>query len=122
MPNENTKINLPNIGDICLTQQYYEINALNITLLKQEKTNINFINENGLDYICLLYEYIYQYLRHLEESEDDFIDKFTKKNFISIIKKTLFIIYKYSFEIDISNLNKNFKQIFMNLFHILKLI
>ena len=123
IPNENTKITLPNIDDICLLQKYYEINNLNITLVKQEKTNINFINENGLDYICLVYEYIYQYLRHLEEDgEEDFIDKLTQKNFISIIKKTLFIIYKYNFEIDISNLNKNFKQIFMNFFHCLKLI
>ena len=118
-------LKLPEIDDISTMQKDFNINKINITLIKHEFSNNNFINENGLNYICLLYEYIYQFLCN----EEKYCDKITfeelcliDKIIVSIIKKTLYIIEKYFYELDVLKLNKSFKQLYMNLFECLKLI
>ena len=121
LSSSNKNINLSNIDDICTLQKNYEIKSLNITLVKNNQSDISFISENGLNYLCLLYEYLYQFLRRLEEN-DNKIDKEYQNIINSIIKKTIFIINKFSFELDVFSLNKSFKQIFMNLFQCIKLI
>ena len=117
----NQKTYLPNIDDICPVQKNYEIRRMNITLVRQGNTNMNFINENGLNYICLLYEYIYQFLIRLEDNKIT-NSKETQKILVSIVRKTLFIIWKNFIDLKISNLNKILKQLFMNIFYCLKLI
>jgi hypothetical protein len=89
----NKNFYLPNINDICQMQKNYEIKALNITLVKHGNSNSNFISEDGLNYICLLYEYLYQFLRHSEENKIA-ISKELHKIIVSIVRKTLFIIFK----------------------------
>ena len=119
------KNNLPDVGSICPLQKNYKFINLNITLVKYDKGIINFIMDNGLSYICLLYEYIYQFMNNYIEEENRcfFEDNEFLFNFIaSIFKKTLFILkYVYS-EANLYNFNKNLKQIFMNLFSCVKLI
>ena len=118
------KNNLPDIGIICPNQKNYIINNLNITLIKYEQGIFNFIMDNGLNYICLLYEYIYQFLRNYEERNNNiFIEdiNFIYKLIASTFKKTLFIIENFYSE-NIQNFNKSLKQIYMNLFSCIKII
>ena len=118
----------PNINNICKIQRDYNIYNLNTTLVKHEQGIANFIMDNGLSYICLLYEYIYQFIENYlsedikennsyQEDQDIFM-----KMIVSIFKKTLFIIKKSYNDIIITNFNKNLKQIYMNLFYCLQLI
>ena len=118
----------PDIDSICKIQRNYNIYNLNTTLIKHEQGITNFIMDNGLSYICLLYEYIYQFIENYlnedikennsyQEDQDIFM-----KMIVSIFKKTLFIIQKSYNEIIITNFNKNLKQIYMNLFYCLQLI
>ena len=117
---------LPNIDSICKYQRSYNIYNLNITLIKHEQGIINFIMDNGLNYICLLYEYIYQFYENYfrEEAQDNKYfenDKeIVKKMIFSILKKTIFIIVKSYKEINLINFNNQLKQIYMNLFSIIK--
>ena len=116
---------LPDIGNICPYQQNYKFNNLNVTLVRHENGIIDFIMDNGLSYICLLYEYIYQFIKNYTEEKNDFLtnDKQLLFNLIvSIFKKTLFILKNVYSEANIQHFNKNLKQIYMNLFSCLKLI
>ena len=119
------KNNLPDIGIICPNQQNYGINNLNVTLVKYEQGIINFIMDNGLNYICLLYEYIYQFMQNYSENDNNaFIEDkdFIFKLITSIFKKTLYMIKLFYSEIKIQNFNKSLKQIYMNLFSCVKII
>ena len=117
---------LPNIDSICKIQRTYNIYKLNITLVKHEKGLLNFIMDNGLNYICLLYEYIYQFSENYNREEIKNNNSFKEdkdimtKFIISIFKKTLFIIEKSYHQIKVQNFDKYFKQIYMNLFSSIK--
>ena len=117
-----------NIDSICKLQRDYNVYNLNTTLIRHEQGIINFIMDNGLYYICLLYEYIYQFIENylLEEVKENNSYKDDKDIFMKIIasifKKTLFILEKNYSEMMIPYFNKNLKQIYMNLFYCLKLI
>ena len=52
---------LPIDDDYCHIQDNYTIQNFNVPSITYEKVINEFINSNGLDYICLLYEYIYQF-------------------------------------------------------------
>ena len=80
---------------------------------------------NGLNYICLLYEYIYQFSENYNREEFKENNYEQDKNYImkmiySIFKKTLFIVDKSFNEINVLNLNKPLKQIYINLYHSLE--
>lgn len=117
---------LPNIDSICKIQRTYNIYKLNITLVKHEKGLLNFIMDNGLNYICLLYEYIYQFSENYNREEMINNNSFKEdkdiisKLIISIFKKTLFIVEKSYHQIKVQNFNKDYKQIYMNLFSSIK--
>ena len=120
--NKNT---LADIGDICPNQKSYKINNINVTLIKYEQGIINFIMDNGLNYICLLYEYIYQLMENYYKNEyNSFINNkdLLNKLIVSIFKKTLFILKIIYSEINVHNFNKSLKQIYMNLFSCIKII
>jgi len=135
---------LPDICNICPNQKDYKINNINVTLVKYEQGTINFVLDNGLYYICLLYEYIYQFMQNYLE-KNNYPDEENKKDknyktfirlenynnideepifetIISIFKKTFFIIEKIYSEINIYNFNKNLKQIYMNLISCIKIV
>ena len=119
------KNTLPDIGDICPNQKNYKVNNINVTLIKNERGFINFIMDNGLNYICLLYEYIYQFMENYYEKENNsFISNkdLLNKLILSIFKKTLFILKIIYSEINVHNFNKSLKQIHMNLFSCIKII
>jgi len=117
---------LPNVDSICQIQRTYNIFKLNITLVKHEKGLLSFIMDNGLNYICLLYEYIYQFSENYNREEMLNNNSFKEdkdilaKLIISIFKKTLFIVEKSYHQIKVQNFNKYFKQIYMNLFSSIK--
>ena len=119
---------LPNIDNICKIQREYMIYNLNITLINQEKGIINFIMDNGLNFICLFYEYIYQfaenYQKEIEQENNSFIIEkdILIKMVSSIFKNTLFILEKSYNEINVINLNNSLKQVYMNLFYSIKSI
>ena len=57
-----------------------------------------------------------------ETNNESFNKEELFKIITSIFKKTLFILEKFYSETNVSNLNKNFKQIYMNLFACIKII
>ena len=116
---------LQDIGNICPNQKDYKINNINITLVKYEHGLISFLMDNGLNYICLLYEYIYQFMyNYTETNNKNYLDdeEILFKIITSIFKKSLFILEKVYSEIKFLNFNKQLKQIYMNLFSCLKII
>ena len=123
IPGEKNAV--PDAGIVCPNQKNYKFNNLNVTLVKYEQSLINFIMDNGLNYICLLYEYIYQFMKNYNDEENNIFNKdkeYLFKLIVSIFKKTLFIVKNIYCEINIDNFNKNLKQIYMNLFSCIKLI
>ena len=116
---------LPDAGMICPNQKNYKFNNINITLVKYEQSLMNFIMDNGLNYFCLLYEYIYQFMKNYNDEESNIFNKDKEYLFhliTTIFKKTLFILNDVLSEINANNFNKCRKQIYMNLFSCLKLI
>ena len=118
---------LPNLDNICQIQRDYIVYTLNITLVKYDKGIFNFIMDNGLDYICLLYEFIYQFAENYTREEFQNISFLNDKDIImkmilSIFKKTLFILDKTYNEINALNFNKSLKQIYLNFFSSIHLI
>ena len=119
---------LPIYDNFCSTQENYIIQNFNVSLVKYEKGIYEFIKDNGLDYICLLYEYIYQFSEHFFNSgiykENDIKKEIHHylKYIIIIFKETLNIIKEVYNEIKIENFFKNLKQIYMNFFSCLQII
>jgi hypothetical protein len=101
-PSEKDKT-IPDIGIICQNQKDYKINKLNVTLVRHEKGIYNFNMDNGLNYICLLYEYIYQFMRNYIENENGIIEykDLYIKMIISLFKKSLYILGKNELNINI---------------------
>ena len=128
--NEKTSVEkrLPIIDNFCSIQENYIIQNFNVSLVKYEKGIYEFIKDNGLDYICLLYEYIYQFSEHFFNSgiykENDIKKEINHylKYIIIIFKETLNIIKEVYNEIKIENFFKNLKQIYMNFFSCLQII
>ena len=118
---------IPFDENFCTLQNNYNIRNFNVTLTKYENEIYEFINDNGLDYICLLYEYIYQFAENYynsNKSEED-IENDQKSYLIyitNIFKDTLFIIEKIYHDVNIELFVKNLKQIYMNLFSSLNII
>ena len=119
------KNHLPNVGYVSKYQKIYEIINLNVTLVKYDQGLTNFIMDNGLSYICLLYEYIYQFLRNYIEQKDEFLNQNNEliyKKISSILKETLSALERIYYQFNENNLIKNYKQIYMNLFSCIKII
>ena len=57
-PKKNKNLNLPNIDNICIFHKNYEIKEMNITLVKHEYANNDFLFENGI--IILIYISIFE--------------------------------------------------------------
>ena len=118
---------LPFDENFCTIQSKYNIRNFNVTLIKYENEIYEFINDNGLDYICLLYEYIYQfaenYYNFTNTKEDFEKNQGSYLKYITIIiKDTLFIVKNIYNEVNIELFIKNLKQIYMNLFSSLNII
>ena len=119
---------LPLDENFCTIQKDYNIKNFNVSLIKNENGIREFVKDNGLDYICLLYEYIYQFSENFFNSRifpEETIKK-EKNNYLkyitNIFKDTLFIIKNIYHEINIEYFIKSLKQIYMNLFSCLNII
>ena len=118
---------LPSDDNFCNIQGNYNIQNINVTLFKYRKDIYEFINDNGLDYISLLYEYLYQFSEYYFNSfipeEEIKKNKNTFLKYITVIfKDSLFIIEKIYHEIKVEEFIKSLKQIYMNLFSCLQII
>jgi hypothetical protein len=117
------KGNLPCVPDICENQLYFSISELNISLIKDENFVINFLLNDGLYYICLQYEYIYQLLNYLlKNNEQKGIKFLTKKEIKEKINNIFIQSFKYlsKYDINITNFIKQFKMVFLNIFTCIK--
>ena len=114
--------------NFCIVQENYIIQNFNVSWVKYEKGIYEFIKNNGLDYICLIYEYIYQFSENFFNSgiidENDIKKEMNDylKYITIIFKETLIIIEKIYHEIKLENFFKNLKQIYMNFFSCLHII
>ena len=119
---------LPIDENFCTIQKNYNIQNFNVSLIQNENGIHEFIKDNGLDYICLLYEYIYQFSENFFNSgiiSEEIIEKEINNylNYIyNIFKYSLLIIEKIYHEIRIENFIKSLKQIYMNLFSCIHII
>ena len=128
--NEHSSVinQIPIDDNFCAIQESYNIQNLNVSIVKYKNDIYEFIRDNGLDYICLLYEYINQFAEHFFNSGQLDIDDIDNnkdiflKYITSIFKETLFIIEKIYHEVKLENFIKNLKQIYMNLFSCLNII
>ena len=117
------KGNLPSVPYICENQLCFAISELNISLIKDENFAINLLLNNGLYYICLQYEYIYQLLTYLLKNNEKKGIKFLIKNEINEKINNIFIqSFKYlsKYDKDITNFLKQFKMVFLNIFTCIK--
>ena len=117
------KGNLPSVPYICENQLCFAISELNISLIKDENFAINLLLSNGLYYICLQYEYIYQLLTYLLKNNEKKGIKFLIKNEINEKINNIFIqSFKYlsKYDKDITNFLKQFKMVFLNIFTCIK--
>ena len=118
---------LPIDDNYCSIQENYNIQIFKVSIAKYENGFQEFIKDNGLDYICLLYEYIYQLSANLfnieikTEDNKKFLNTFLKY-IIIIFKETMSILEKIYNEVQIENFFKSLKQIYMKFFSCLNLI
>ena len=115
---------LPEVPDICENQKFYVILDMNISLVNFDSILINFLTNNGLDYICLIYEYYYQfsnlYVLNKNELKEDSIEPNLKRVITNTINKTILILQNYNKCKYIINFENSFKKMFKNLYECLK--
>jgi len=117
------KGSLPSVPYICENQLYIAISELNISLIKDENFAINLLLSNGLYYICLQYEYIYQLLTYLLKiNEKEGIKFLMKKEIKGKINNIFIQSFKYlsKYDKNITNYIKQFKMVFLNIFTCIK--
>ena len=114
---------LPLIPDICEKQKYYNISELNNSIINKENIYMNFLMGNGLYFICLQYEYLYQLLMNIlknaEEKEDYNDILIENKEIINniLISSIKILINNNNY---ILNYYEIFKITFLNLFNCIK--
>ena len=117
-------IYLPEIPDICEYQQCFVILDMNISLTNIETINEKFLTNNGFDYICLIYEYFYQfsnlYLLNKKEFNNDSKEPKIKKIIINTISKTILLLENYNKCKYIIKFECSLKKMFKNLYECIK--
>ena len=120
----NSFSEIPNIPHISYLKNDNVIEILNVSTMIKGYILEDFLKNNGLDYICLVYEYLYQIFYSIQKNEDEFFflqnDDNIKNNIENIIKTTLLILNNYTYYRYIINYQKKFKNLFRNLFDMLK--
>ena len=112
---------LPLVPDICQRQKYNNISELNSSIIDKENIKMNFLMDNGLYFICLQYEYLYQLLMNIKD-----IPKENCNNILLENKEIINNILINSINILIKNNNyilnfyEIYKMIFLNLFYCIK--
>ena len=118
------KFILPKIPNIIKVKDYNIIN-MNISIVKFSSISIDFLNNNGLDYFILIYEYFYHFYKLIDKDIEEFdfyLNSINLKNIIiKIINTSLLIIFdNYTYYKQISSNPKKYKTLFRNLYEILK--
>ena len=121
---KNNYIDLPKIPHMDFLKNHNIIEILNISTIIKNYISSDFLRNNGLDYFCLIYEYLYQFFDLIQKKRDE-LNYFQnndniKNNIQNIIKSTLIFLDKYTYYKYILNYQKKFKNLFRNLFDMLK--
>ena len=117
---------LPEVPDICESQKDYHIHEMNISLTNFFPINLEFIKNNGFDYLCLIYEYFYQfanlYLLNQKEFNFESIEPKLKLLFSNIINKTILILQNYNKCKYVLYFHSSLKKLFKNFYECLKIL
>ena len=124
LKNDSNIINLPEIPNVTNGQKNYIIKKMNISLTKINHIFIEFIRNNGLDYLSLVYEYINLLLKSISDNKSEFKKFINKDKFEELIFKSInaiiSILYNYIYHEYIVKYTKKYKTLFRNLYDILK--
>ena len=124
LKNDGNIINLPEVPNITTNQKNYIIKNMNISLTKINHIFIEFIRNNGFDYLSLVYEYINLLLKSISDNKSEFKEIIDKDKFEELIFKsinaTISILYNYIYHEYIAKYTKKYKTLFRNLYDILK--
>ena len=115
---------LPCVPDICESQRLDDILDMNISLTNFDSVYIDFLRNNGFDYICLIYEYFYQFSNLYMLNKDNFklgpSEENMKKIIINSISKTLIILKNYNTCKFVNQFETSLKKMYKNLSDCLK--
>ncbi len=126
LKNDSFINNLPEMPNITYSQKNYIIENMNISVSKISHISNEFIRNNGLDYLCLIYEYINLLLKSISDSKNEFNifinnDKF-EDLIIKSINSTITILDNYTYNEYIVKYTKKYKTLFRILYDVLKLL
>ena len=111
---------MPIIPDICESQKYYVFLEMNISMTNFDNIYETFLSNNGFDYLCLIYEYFYQFSNLYLQNKDSFDignkEQNLKRIIMNTIIKTILILKNYC---KIKYINK-IKRTYNNLYLCLK--
>ena len=114
---------LPDIPDIYQSEKNHLIVDLNISLTNYNSTYIDFLRNNGFDYICLIFEYFYQFSNMYNLYKNDFsFGSFGQKlneKITSILIETLTLLHQYNYCLYIEKFISKFKRMYKNLYECL---
>ena len=125
---------IPSISGICEKQKEYRLNEVNTTFVRYENSKEIFLMKNGLNLLCLQFEYLFQFASYynlfLNKSNQENIilsELFYEDNketslklIISIINNILLMLSKYIIDLKINHFFPELKQIFSTLFAAVK--
>ena len=118
--NSSSFIFMPMVPDICESQKYYVILDINISMTNFDNIYETFLSNNGFDYLCLIYEYFYQFSNLYLQNKDNFElgqkEQNLKRIIVNTIIKTILILKNYC---KIKYINK-LKNTYNNLYLCLK--
>ena len=122
---EGNKLDLPKIPHINSNQNNNIFKNLNISTKIKSNIFSYFIRNNGLDYFCLIYEYLYQLFSIILKHKEGMNIFFNSESIINIIKdlinKTLIVLQNYTNYNFIVDYQKSFKTLFRNLFEVINI-
>ena len=115
---------LPDVPNVCESQHFHVILEKNISLTNFDLINIYFVINNGFYYICLIYEYFYQFSNIYITRKANFNfgskEQNLQKTITNIINKTILILQNYSKCKYIINFEDSIKKLFRNFYECLK--
>jgi len=118
--NSSSFVFMPMVPDICESQKYYVVLEMNISMTNFDNIYETFLSINGFDYLCLIYEYFYQFSNLYLQNKDNFDlgqkEQNLKRIIINTIIKTILILKNYC---KIKYINK-VKNTYNNLYLCLK--
>ena len=125
---------VPKISGICENHKKIFFNDMNITIVKYDYSKEIFLMKNGFNYLCLQFEYFYQFanyfllnnqkLEGVEQNDEIMFYQDNKDICINMIKSSisniLLLLVKFMYDLNLSNFSVVLKQLFTTLFSAIK--